>query len=280
MPLRDLLAGLGERQTDTDRRLIHTLAADPRQTAFLSANELAQRAGVDPATAVRFARKLGFAGYPALRARLQQELVGASEAAEHLRGRMQRLGTGSVLKGLVQAEVAHLGRLPDQLSDAALAAAARAVARAGQTFVFAVGHAGALAVLLESRLGRAGYRTRILKPVARDMAADLLQARARDAFVLFALNTVHPLVPKLIGHARRVGAAAILVCDMLAPVTRPAAHIVLAASRGAESELRSLSVPMAICNALVLHVARLDQRKALRNLERLDALRRQLEDMP
>lgn len=280
MPLRDLVASLGERQTETDRRLIDSLLADPRETAFLSANEVANRAGVDPATAVRFARKLGFDGYPSLRARLQQDLFGFSEAAEHLRERMRRLGKGSVLSRLVEAEISHLRRLPEQVRDADLVAAGRAVARANEIFVFAVGHAGALAHLLESRLGRAGYRTRLLKPVARDMAADLLQARAGDAFVLFALNAVHPLIPRLIAQARSVKAKSILVCDMLGRAARPAPDIVLSASRGEETELRSLCVPMAICNALVLHVSRLDQRKALRSLERLDALRHKLEETP
>jgi DNA-binding MurR/RpiR family transcriptional regulator len=280
MPLRELLTGLGERQTQTDRRLIESLLERPRETAFLSANEIAQRAGVDPATAVRFARKLGFDGYPALRARLQQELFGVSEAAEHLRSRIQHLGKGSVLKAFVEAEISHLGRLPEQVSDADLVAAARMVMRASQTFLFAVGHAGALAQLLESRLGRAGYRTRILKQVARDMAADLLLARAKDAFILFALNAAHPLVPKAIEHARRVRARSIVVTDIPGLTLRPNPDIVLSASRGAESELRSLSVPMALCNALVLHLSRLDQRKAIRSLERLDAVRHKLEETP
>ncbi|MCW5606150.1 MAG: MurR/RpiR family transcriptional regulator, partial [Burkholderiales bacterium] len=136
MLLHDLAANLGERLTEADRRLTDALLAHPRETVFLSANEIAGRAGVNPATAVRYARKLGFDGYPALRARLQQDLFGASEAAERMRQRIRRLGRGSVLKVFIENEIGNLSRLPEQVSDAQLRAAARAVMRAQQTFLF------------------------------------------------------------------------------------------------------------------------------------------------
>jgi len=277
MPLRELVAGLELALTDTDRRLIDTLLAHPRETPFLSANEVAQRARVNPATAVRFARKLGFDGYPALRARLQQELFGESEAADRMRQRIRRLGRGSVLKTFIEGEIRNLSRLPEQVADRDIMAAARAVARAGQTFLFAVGHAVALAHLLEARLGRAGYRTQILKHVPRDLATQLLQASSGDAFILFALNTQHPLLPRVVAQARAARARTILITDITGPVAGPRPDVTLAASRGAVGEPRSLTVPMTLCNTLVLHLSRLDQGRTLRNLERLDALRRALE---
>jgi DNA-binding MurR/RpiR family transcriptional regulator len=277
MSLNELVARIDDRLTVADRRLVDVLLANPRDAVFLSANEIAQRAGVNPATAVRFARKLGFGGYPELRATLRQDLLGVSEAAERMRQRIRRVARGSVLKTFVESEIHNLGRLLEQVADADIQPAARAIMRASQIFLFAVGHAGALAHLLDSRLGRAGYRTRIMKHVPRDMAAELLQARARDVFILFAFNEVHPLVAKIVAHARAAGAVCILVTDIPAQPVRPVPDIVLAATRGADGDPRSLSVPMAICNALVLHLSRLNQRKTLVNLEQLDKLRRKLD---
>ncbi len=277
MSLNELVARIDDRLTVADRRLVDVLLANPRDAVFLSANEIAQRAGVNPATAVRFARKLGFGGYPELRATLRQDLLGVSEAAERMRQRIRRVARGSVLKTFVESEIHNLGRLLEQVADADIQPAARAVMRASQIFLFAVGHAGALAHLLDSRLGRAGYQTRIMKHVSRDMAAELLQARARDVFILFAFNEVHPLVAKIAAHARTAGAICILVTDIPAQPVRPVPDIVLAATRGGDGDPRSLSVPMAICNALVLHLSRLNQRKTLLNLERLDKLRRKLD---
>lgn len=277
MSLSELVKHAGSRLTGADRRLADVLQASPRETALLSANGIAQRAGVNPATAVRFARKLGFSGYPELRATLQQDLFGVSDAADRMRQRIRRLARGSVLKTFVEGEIGNLGRLLEQIADADIQPAARAIMRASQVYLFAVGHAGALAHLLDSRLGRAGYRTRIMKHVPRDMAAELLQARARDVFILFAFNAIHPSVAKIVAHARSIGAVCVLITDIPGSPLRPAPDIVLSATRGGEGDPRSLSVPMAICNVLVLHLSRLDQRRTIRNLEQLDKVRRTLE---
>ncbi len=276
MSLQERVEELEGNWTDTDRRLIETLFARPRESAFLSTNELAKRARVHPASAVRFARKLGFEGYPPLRAQLQMEVFGASEAAERMRRRIERLGEGSVLKTLVETEVGLLRRLTEQVADADILVAARAVADAQQTFVFAVGHAVSLSHLLEARLGRLGHRTVALNPVARDMAVDLLQAGAGDSFILFALNDVHPLVARIIEHARGVRAKIVVISDLPGLALAPRPDVVLAATRGAENAPRSLTVPMTICNALVLHVSRLKQRVTIRNLGTLDRIRKQL----
>ncbi|MCC7083264.1 MAG: MurR/RpiR family transcriptional regulator [Burkholderiales bacterium] len=280
MSLHERVAGLGARLTAAERRLAAALGADPRRSAFFTTNELAQRARVDPATAVRFARKLGFDGYRALRVSLQQELLGASTSAERMRSRIRRIGTGSVLRTFVEAEIGSLKRMLEHVHDADIRPAARALAHASEIFLFAAGHAGALASLLESRLSRAGLHTRIMKHVAHDLAVDLMLARKGDAFILFALNSVPAPVPRIVAHARSVRASSILITDLTLPALRPAPDIVLSASRGPEGEPRSLSVPMALCQALVLHVSQLDEARALRNLERLDKLREDLEAVP
>jgi DNA-binding MurR/RpiR family transcriptional regulator len=277
MALRDWIDARDGRWTDTDRRLIATLLAHPRETALLSTNEIARRAAVHPASAVRFARKLGFEGYPPLRAHLQRELFGVSEAAERMRQRIAHLGSGSVLERFVESEMRALAALAEQVSDADILTAARTVAAARQVFLFAVGHATALTQLLDFRLGRLGCRTRIMKHVPRDAAIDLLQLGKRDAVLLFALNSVHPLVPRVVEHARERGAKSTLVTDLVGLPMRPAPDVLLAATRGGEGEPRSLAVPMTICNALVLHVSRTCQRRSLRNLEALDRIRSRLD---
>src|SRR3546814_11075156 len=57
--------------TNSDRRIIEILLAQQSEAAFLSAAQLAERAQVHETTATRLAQKLGFAGYPELRAHLQ-----------------------------------------------------------------------------------------------------------------------------------------------------------------------------------------------------------------
>lgn len=273
----DLVGSYRGRLTATDRRLVDALLANPRETAYCSTYEIAKRAGVHPASAVRLAHKLGFDGYPALRAHLRASLFGAVGEATRVEQRIRKLGKGSVLRALVESEIRALNQLPEQVADTEIAAAARAVLRAHRIFLFAVGQAGILARFLDLRLSRAGYRTEILDDYTRDLAAGLLHAHARDAFILFAFNVVHPRLPRIVERARAVGAKSIVISDIAGLRLRPGPDWTLAASRGPEGEARSLAVPMAICNTLILQVARLDRGKTIRNLERLESVRAKLD---
>ena len=115
MSLRQIVEDHSGRLTKSDRRLVQVLLSNPRESAFLSTQDLAERAAVHPTTAVRLARKLGFGGYPDLRAKLQDELFGESHAVERVQQRLEHLGHGS-LEAFVQSEIATLSALPSQIS--------------------------------------------------------------------------------------------------------------------------------------------------------------------
>lgn len=271
---------LAERQgelTAADRKLADVLLAHPRQAAFLSTHEIAQRAAVHPTSAVRLARKLGFGGYPELRATLQNELFDESAAAARVRQRIERLGRDHVLQAFVSSEIRALERLPQQVSDRDLATAARAVIRAETVFLHASGHSETLARLMEIRLLRGGYDARIVRGDAREMASIMAQARRNDVLVLFAFFAAQPRAAKLAEQARAARARIVLVTDIMSPASRPAADVTLAAMRGDPGEARSLTVPMAICNTLMLQVSKLDGGRMIRSLERLERSRAALD---
>lgn len=277
MILQELLERNSDQLTRTDRKLASVLLAHPRDSVFLSTNEIAERAAVHPASAVRLARKLGFAGYPALRSALQMELFNETAAAERVRRRIEHLGKGEVLKAFVQSEIRALSLLPERVDDKRIIAAARAIVRARTVFLFGTGHAETLARLLEIRLARGGYDAVVLAAEAREAAAALQRARRGDAFVLFAFYSIPSTVQRILAHARELQATTIIITDIVNPAQLPRADVILAATRGETGEARSLVVPMTICNTIVLQVSRLDRGRMIRNLEKLEAIRARLE---
>jgi len=271
--IQQLLSEKRQKLTATDRKLADVLLADPRQAAFLSTNEIAERAAVHPTSAVRLARKLGFDGYPALRSTLQNDLFDESAAAERVRRRIERLGKAEVLRAFVASEIKALERLPQQVTDADIAATARAIIRAGKIFLFGAGHSETLARLLQIRLQRGGYTAEILRGDSRETAALMLQADKGDVFVLFAFFAAQPRIRQFVEHARAVKAKTVLITDIISPAPLPKVDIILAATRGAPGEARSLTVPMAICNTIMLQVSKLDGGRMIRSLEQLETVR-------
>jgi DNA-binding MurR/RpiR family transcriptional regulator len=266
-----------DRLSAADERIVRELLTDPAEAAFLSAAELADRAGVHEASAVRLAQKLGYRGYPQLRADLRSDLLSRSDPGERVRRRLAH-ADGGVLASVVQDEVAALASLPERLGQEQLDAAARVLIDARVVHLFAQGHATSLVELLDRRLRRSGSATSVVTGRSRDLAERAQTLRSDDAVVAFAfVQRPHGLSP-LLEHAREVGARSVLVSDTLGPLIRPVPDVVLAAPRGAEGEFQSLTVPMAICNALVLTVARLDEGRSLAALDRLTGLIRRFDD--
>ncbi len=67
---------IGEKYSDLtkgEKQIANYLRKNQDESAFLSVGELAQRLDLSEATVVRFARKLGFESYPAMREALARK---------------------------------------------------------------------------------------------------------------------------------------------------------------------------------------------------------------
>lgn len=272
MSFRSRVESFTGRLTESDQRLVAAVLADPTAAAFLSADQLGDRAGVHGATVVRLAQKLGFDGYAEMRTELGEAVRERAGAAERI-DRVLRHSTATGLLGqLVAAEITNLEALPEQIDSGALEQAAELMARASRVLVYAHGHATALADLTERRLRRSGLSVGGLLGGGREMAEHLVSLSDQDVVFGFALRIPPPGLTALLETATETNAAVILVSDLLGPVIRPRPTVLLSASRGDEAEFQSLTVPMAIVNALVLTMAQIDQGRSMAALERADAL--------
>jgi DNA-binding MurR/RpiR family transcriptional regulator len=264
--------------TAADQRVVRELLANPTEAAFLSATGLAERGNVHPATVVRLAQKLGFSGYPGLKAELQSEVIDTSQPAERVRYSLAHVEQDSILADIVESELAALRRIAEQVSEAEIDAAAKTLLAARQVFLFAQGSATTLIELMDRRLRRANFSTKVLTQQGRDLAEHALAIEAGDVVLVFAFHSVPTGLAPLLRHTARVGAPCILITDILAPLVKPRPKLIIAASRGLAEEYLTHTVPLAICNALILTIARLDQGRSLKALERLTKLTRSFAD--
>lgn len=272
MTLRDRIATHADRLTDADRRILEVLLSHPTEASYLPAAEVTASAGVHAASATKLAQKLGYSGYPELRRSLQHDLLEGSTPADRVQRRLEHAGTGSLLDALVTDETAALRDLPRQVAQDDLDRAAALVVEAGHRYLLAHGNASVLADLLERRLSRFGLPATALPSSGRGMAEQLVGLRPEDVVVAFAFLRTPPHFLQLADHCRSVGASLILVTDTLAAELGDQASVVLSGARGSGREFQSLTVPMAITNALVLTVARCAPERTTDALARLEKL--------
>ena len=273
MTLQEVIEQFDGQLTRTDRKVVEELLANPREGALLSLPELAQRAAVHPTSAVRLAKKLGYSGYPELRSQLQSELLDIAPPADRVRARLAHMSGGSILSALVQSEIAALQQLPHLISQSDIERAAKEIIKARRIYVFGRNHAIALMHLLTLRLRRSGYEASRIEHGGRDLADDLLGLTSHDLVIGFTLTRPPEDLLSTLQYARESGATTLVISDHTGAMLRPAPDILLAASRGERGESQSLTVPMAVCNTLILEISRRDRGKSLKNLEKLDTLK-------
>jgi DNA-binding MurR/RpiR family transcriptional regulator len=278
--LRHAIQAYGGQLSPSEQTVLREVLNNPTQAAFLSATQLADRSGVHAATVVRLAQKLGYAGYPELRAGLAADVLEAQprNSGERVQRSLERSKRGDVLGGLIQAEVGSLSRLHRHVTQTQLEAASDLLHRARRTYLFAGGHATALAELLDRRLRRSGHDTVDLRVQGRELAERIVTLDAHDVVLAFALRKAPAGLRALLEHAHAKGVPTILIADTIGPLTRPQPTLLLSAPRGDDTEFQTLTVPMTIVNALVLTLAQRDEGRSIATLNQLEELIHRFEE--
>ncbi len=267
MPFKNVVKQRNHKLSTSDKQIVRELLSNPRETAFLPAAEIGARIGVHESTVVRLAAKLGYSGYKELRNDLREEIA----PAERIRRRLES-SDNFELSTLVEQEITALQKLSEGITQSEIDSAAKTMIQARRIFLFAKGHATALTNMMDRRLRRASFDTIVLHSHGREMAERLLTLDKDDVIFACAFHTQPKGLAPLLELATQVKASSIVVSDILGVLIRPQPDIMLAASRGAENQFLTLTVPMAICNALILTIARLDDGRSLESLDTLSDL--------
>ncbi len=278
MNLAEIIATRRDELTESDRRLIEVLLADRTAGSFLPAHKVAEQARVHASTAGRLARKLGFASYREMRGALQDTVMADLDASVRVRRRLDRVRGDSLLGSVVDGEVRALAALLNQISDAEIVAAAELLRKAGRILVVGEGHASSLADLFVRRLVRSGYRAAAIAHADWQAADQLLGLAAGDVVVALIFRHESPAVARLVSCAQDIGAGTLLITDRRTGV--PACDMQLVAARGEQGEFHSLTVPMAICNTLILELSRTDHGRSLKTLAKVETLQRLFRGKP
>ncbi len=259
--------------TAAEARIRDAMLRDPTAVAFGSSGALAARARVHQASVVRFAQKFGFEGFASLREALREEVRDQAAAAERLRKVVGAADpAGDDLGAFLLDQAASLRGAEQTLGVNQVEAAAQRLAAATQVFIYASGHATALAELALRRLNRIGLGVVDLRGGRRELVERLAAIGDGDALLAFALRRVPRDLPATLAVTIEAGARPVLVTDLLDPSIWPAEALALAASRGQSSRYQTLTVPLAIVEKLAIETARAVPERATARVDRISGL--------
>jgi len=265
------LPGLTKSQQD----IASYLLASYDEAAFFSAADLAARLHVSEATVVRFARAIGYGGFPEMRRQLQELFRAKATPASRLRRTLSDLsdGPGPLLAKVIDMEVQYLSEAAGAIKPADFDRAVEILLGGGRIFAFGTGPSAILADMAELRLRRLGVLAIGMTESGRHLLEKLQMLRKDDVVLAAGFHYVRLEIVAVLDHARAMGCRSILLTDALGPALRSKVDVVLAARRGSVSTFHSLTVPMSILNALILGVAIAKPEESLASLQRFQRLR-------
>ncbi len=198
-----------------------------REAALLSVPEIARATGASEATIVRFAQRLGYAGFTPLKA----ELVEALRA--RVSGKAARLPAEDLLAGedrdtlaaVARLESANVGQSIDELDREEFRRAAASLVEAELIYVFGLGISAHLAEMLVYLLVQVGARASVVSTSFSSPLEQLVTMRRGDALVAFSFPPYSRDTIELVRRASDEGLRCVAICDRpTAPVAKIARH--------------------------------------------------------
>jgi RpiR family carbohydrate utilization transcriptional regulator len=200
-----------------ERRVVDAVLRDLDVAARLSIKELAQMAAVSEPTVVRFARRLGCAGFTDFKIRLSQDQAIARMFVLPEQEKLPR-DASTTASHVYEAAVQALTHSFAQRDPAALDRAAQAIVEAKRVWCFGVGGSSAnLAAEAENRLFRYDINaSAVVDPYRQRMAAALCESG--DAVLVFSVTGKPRSLVDSANAARALGATVISVTRPQSPL--------------------------------------------------------------
>jgi DNA-binding MurR/RpiR family transcriptional regulator len=265
---------LADSLSDGQRKLAEYLLSDGSSLPMMTAAEVAESVGVSESTVVRFAKNLGYEGFPDLKRELRKELNPRFRAAARMKQTLSSIGRKeNIVSKLMERDIQLLIETREAVSGPAFDKAVEAILRARKVFVIGFGSSLALASFLQFRLTRLGIDVHwIFVTAGTSFIEQLALMRQRDLLIAIGFLQASREIQTALDHANKIGVKVMGITDLpTTPIGRKA-NICLFAKRGLPTTLVSLTAPFSLANALVIAVAWAKKRDSMKTLRKLDRL--------
>jgi DNA-binding MurR/RpiR family transcriptional regulator len=256
------------------KRLGHYLQNDSSALLLSNVSDLAQAVGVSNATVVRFAKSLGYKGFPEFRREIQQEMRRKLRAADRMEETFAELDNGeNIFAKLIKRDIQLLEETLQAASFPDFQKAVEIIWRARKVFLIGLNASMALAYLLHFRLVRVKKETHwIFLTGGTSLLEQLAFMDGADVLIAIDFLQVPREVQTALQHAKKLGASILGITDFpTSPIAR-AADVCLYAKRGLHTTVNSLTPAFSLVNALAIAVSwakKADSIKALTDLDKL-----------
>lgn len=258
------------------RKLARFILDSEEVVAFASADELAERVGTSAATVVRFARSLGYDGYPDLQGAVRSHFPQFRTAAEKMAERVANGGLRDELQERVtQVCIDNVRQTIDRAKPDDVNRIVEVLCAAERIRIFAGGISSSAAVLAEYAFSMLGFSARAFTDAGIRPVLELAHLGERDVVIGISIWRYIRSTIQVARAANKAGLTCIALTDSaVAPITRYAHHVLVADTEGA-AHGRSLGGIFALLDLLTAGIADREPERSMAAIRRVDAMYRQ-----
>lgn len=254
---QDVITGLRRRYdelTSSQKRIAETIVEDPEFVAFATVDKFAARLGVSASTIVRFAYRIGLAGYPELQDQVRELVLSNLRTSGTAGGDpTDQLGAGVAGESL-RHDISLLSRTAERLQQEDVERAVDMIVAAERVRVVGGVTAYAVAYYTAVTLERVRPRVALLNgsPVP---TGPLLEMEEGDVLIAFSFPPYAKGTLSAISAAKRRNASVVAVSDSPISPLRSSVDVLLPAAVSGIGVQNSLVAALAVANVIVNGVA-------------------------
>ena len=260
-PLLQQIENSLERLSKGDRAISEFILKNYDKAAYMTVADVSAETGVSEATVVRYARKMGYEGFPQFRQALQEAARSRMTIDERMRLSAERIGGSDVLTGVMSNDIEMIRRTLEQTDRGQFESAVDALCEARHIYVVGTRSAAALASFMTHYLSMIFESVKIVDPSNESgLFEQMLHVEAEDVCIGISFPRYSKKALKAMRFATDCGAKRIAITDSVgSPMAKYADYLLLAQSDMA-SIVDSLVAPFSLVNALL--VAAADRRRS------------------
>ena len=256
------------------RKIADFILTNISEVIYYPVARISQDIGVSNASIVRFAKLLGFEGFPEFREALfkyYKDIFSPSERVKHL---IKDFDNSEInYRSITEKEIHYLQKSISAIDDARFLGTVDLICGARRVHILGTGPNEMLGLHLAFRLRR--FKVDVYHHRVGDMRLleELLALDENDIGIAYNFYRTAEDLKVFINVMKRNNIPVVLITDIMTPIIVKDCDYVLCAERGPHGAFHSPLVPMAITNALLVGVAHKLDKKAIETLDLLETYR-------
>ncbi len=258
--LRTLLLSRHDAMPKRLKQLAAFALQHPEDMAFGTVAGIAEHAGVQPSTLVRFAKSLGYDGFSHLqqifRDRLRERFPDYRERLKSLRdAEGHHVHAASLLDGFAQAAAVSLERMRGSVRPEELSRAIETLAKADTIYLLGARRVFPVIAYCAYAFGKLGVRAILIDHVGQLGPEQLATATGRDAVLAISFTPYAPVTADLAAAAAQRNIPVVAITDSAFSPLVTSADVWLEMAEADFGAFRSLSASFALAMALAVGTA-------------------------